>query len=379
MKRRTGTIRILCAAVTALLLLLSACAWQDPAVPLVPAPAETSWVSSGEGIVYPWQDPFSSETTAAAGQETAAPETTAAAPEPTTTAAPEPNTTAAPEPKTTAAPEPTTKAPEPTTKAPEPTTKAPEPTTKAPEPTTKAPEPTTKASEPTTTAPAGTELVLATLNIKHGAEGLDKIAAAIRDVSPDLIGLQEVDVYCERSGYVDEVTELARLAGYPYYAFAKAISLGSGEYGTALLSRFPIEYFEVTALDSGNGENRSLGHGVVFIEGVRLDVFVTHLSYEDRSVRIEQMKTISGLLKGCRRYAVLADLNSFTIEDISYLEAAYCVNRPERRHVTFRNYRNSSPDNIVVSRGFTELASGTSDAECSDHKLLYAWFRFVGE
>ena len=75
--------------------------------------------------------------------------------------------------------------------------------TTVPEPTTTEPEPTTEAG------PVSLEIVLATFNIKHGAEGLENVAAAIRDVSPDIIGLQEVDVFGERSGYVDEVQELA--------------------------------------------------------------------------------------------------------------------------------------------------------------------------
>lgn len=233
---------------------------------------------------------------------------------------------------------------------------------------------TSSPESPSPDEAAGTELVLATLNIKHGAEGLENIAAAIREISPDIIGLQEVDVDCERSGNVDEPAKLAELAGYPYYAFAKAIPLGAGEYGTAILSRFPIENFEVTALYSGDGEPRSVGHAVVNADGVRLDVFVTHLSFEERSLRIAQMKKIAGMLKRCSRYVLLGDLNSFNIEDISYLEAAYYVNRADRRYQTFRRF-NSSPDNIILSEGFTELSTGVSDAECSDHRLLYGTFR----
>ena len=211
---------------------------------------------------------------------------------------------------------------------------------------------------------------------ENGSEGLEKIADAIKEISPDIIGLQEVDVNCERSGFIDEPAQLASLAGYPYHAFSKAISLGSGEYGTAILSRYPIESFEVIPLDSGNTESRSLGHAVMHVEGTKLDVFVTHLSYEDRSLRISQMKTIAGLLKDSEHYALMGDLNSFNIEDIRYLEGAYYVNRPDRQYATFRRF-NVSPDNIVVSSSFTELSSGTSDAEASDHKLLYARFRFT--
>ncbi len=309
---------ILCAAVLALTLLLAACGKNPPAAESMPAP-ETTKAPAAE--TTPAQTPESSVKPTAA----------------TTEAAPV--------------------------------------TTEQPAVTT---EESTAPSTASAQGPVSMEIRLATLNIKHGAKGLDTIAAAIREVSPDIIGLQEVDVFCERSGYLDEVEELARLAGYPYYAFAKAIPLGSGEYGTALLSRFPIESFEVTPLESGNGEDRALGHAVINAEGIKLDVFVTHLSFEDRNVRIGQMKTIAKILKKCSRYVVLADLNSFVIDDISYLEAAYYVNSPARRYQTFR-YRESSPDNIVVSEGFTELSSGVSDAECSDHKFLYAVFRLVGE
>ena len=232
------------------------------------------------------------------------------------------------------------------------------------------------AAEAAGRGPESLELTLATLNIKHGAEGPEKIAAAIREISPDIIGLEEVDVNCERSGNTDEPAILAELAGYPYYAFAKAIPLGSGEYGTAILSRYPIESFEVTPLDSGNGEDRSVGHAVILAEGIRLDVFVTHLSFEDRLVRISQMKTIAGMLKRCDTYILLGDLNSFNIEDIAYLDAAYYVNRTDRRYQTFWRF-NSSPDNIVLSEGFTELSSGTSEEKCSDHKLLYGSFRLT--
>ena len=35
--------------------------------------------------------------------------------------------------------------------------------------------------------PFSTDMVIANLNIKHGADGLDKVAGAIREVSPDII------------------------------------------------------------------------------------------------------------------------------------------------------------------------------------------------
>ncbi len=222
------------------------------------------------------------------------------------------------------------------------------------------------------------DIVLATFNIKHGAEGLDKIAEAIMEVSPDIIGLQEVDVNCDRSGNIDEPAELARLAGYPYYAFAKAIPLYDGEYGTAILSRYPIESFEVIPLHVKKGEDRSVGHAVISVNGLELNAFVTHLSYDSRSVRISQMETISELMGSSYHYALMGDLNSFDLEDITYLGGDYYVNRPDRSYTTFRRF-SLSIDNIVVSKSFTELSSDIMDTECSDHVLLYGTFHLSGE
>ena len=320
MKKRIGKTRIFCTAVLAFLCLLGACGKSGPAPESTPVPASTSAAETAGG-----------STAAGSKQSTAQ-----------STEQPAASTEALPADSEAV------------------------PGTAEPGP------------ESTVYVPVSMDITLVSLNIKHGAEGLETIAAAIRELSPDIVGLQEVDVFCERSGYADEVTELARLAGYPYHAFARAIPLGSGEYGTALLSRFPIETFDVTPLDSGYGEPRALGHAVIDAEGIRLDVFVTHLSFEDRDVRIGQLKTIAARLKECSRYILLGDLNTFVIEDVAYLDAAYCVNRPERRYQTFQ-YRNSSPDNIAVSEGFTELSSGASDAKCSDHKLLWAVFRLEGE
>ena len=222
--------------------------------------------------------------------------------------------------------------------------------------------------------PVSIVITLATFNIKHGAEGLENVARVISEISPDIIGLEEVDINCDRSEKVDEAAELARLAGYTYYAFAKAISLGGGEYGTALLSRYPIESFEVIPLESGGKEKRSVGHAVVYIEEMKIDVLVTHLSYEDRSVRIAQMETIGEMLKSYDSYILVGDLNCFDLNDISYIGAAYYVNRPDRRYLTFHRYDTFIPDNIVVSDNFTELSSGMYVTECSDHNLLYAVF-----
>ncbi len=86
-------------------------------------------------------------------------------------------------------------------------------------------------------------LRIMTYNIHH-CEGTDRqidierIAEIIRKSGCDLVALQEVDRRTTRSNQVDQLTELARLTGlHPY--FGKAIDFGGGEYGVAILSKYP--------------------------------------------------------------------------------------------------------------------------------------------
>lgn len=83
-----------------------------------------------------------------------------------------------------------------------------------------------------------------TYNIHHG-EGLDgrvdleRIAGLIRQEKADIVALQEVDRGTERTGRRDFPAELARLTGLTC-VFSNNFSFQGGQYGNAILSRFPV-------------------------------------------------------------------------------------------------------------------------------------------
>src|SRR6266550_6659404 len=83
-----------------------------------------------------------------------------------------------------------------------------------------------------------------TYNI-HVGVGMDKkldlkrIADVINDQHPDLVGLQEVDRGVKRTQGIDEIAELARLTRMQF-VFAHNLDYQGGQYGVAILSRFPI-------------------------------------------------------------------------------------------------------------------------------------------
>jgi endonuclease/exonuclease/phosphatase family metal-dependent hydrolase len=83
-----------------------------------------------------------------------------------------------------------------------------------------------------------------TYNIHHG-EGTDgkvdlqRIAQLIKENKIDLVALQEVDRNTARTGRRDFTAELSALTGMTN-VFGKNLDLEGGEYGNAILSRYPI-------------------------------------------------------------------------------------------------------------------------------------------
>jgi len=81
-------------------------------------------------------------------------------------------------------------------------------------------------------------------NIRHGRgmDGridLERTARVIKSVQPDLVAVLEIDRATRRSAGVDQVAELARLTGMTYY-FGKCRDYQGGEFGQAVLSKWPL-------------------------------------------------------------------------------------------------------------------------------------------
>ena len=149
-----------------------------------------------------------------------------------------------------------------------------------------------------TTAHAG-ELRVVSYNI-HAGRGMDgkvdlkRIAEVIRREKPDLVALQEVDKFVSRSGNVDIAKELATLLGM-HHAFGKTIDLGRGEYGNAVLSRFPIDKSTIHRLP-GEGEARAVLQVDVMIGGKPLTFCSTHFDHRSGETRQIQAKAMDEAL-----------------------------------------------------------------------------------
>jgi endonuclease/exonuclease/phosphatase family metal-dependent hydrolase len=163
-----------------------------------------------------------------------------------------------------------------------------------------------------------------TYNIHHG-QGIDgvldlqRIAAMIDDSSADLIGLQEVDKHwSERSDWEDQPAWFAWRLGM-HVAYAANLDLPPlnpgdprRQYGTAILSRFPIKDFHNTPLPTYPGqEQRGLLEATIKVRGNNLRFADTHLTSNNRAERLDQAKRVVELLGGSEQPTVLVgDLNA---------------------------------------------------------------------
>ena len=84
-----------------------------------------------------------------------------------------------------------------------------------------------------------------TYNIHAGQDAsaqrnIERVADLIRQVGADIVLLQEVDRRTQRAGGADHLAELERLTGM-HAAFGKSLDYQGGDYGIALLSRWPLD------------------------------------------------------------------------------------------------------------------------------------------
>jgi endonuclease/exonuclease/phosphatase family metal-dependent hydrolase len=120
-----------------------------------------------------------------------------------------------------------------------------------------------------------------------------RIADVLREMRADVACLQEVD-----SGYVlrqgDQLAALAELTGLRPVSGA-TLSSDDGEYGNALLSRFPLRRVR-SAFYEGAGERRGALSAEIDWEGELLGVTVTHfgLSARDRAAQAQALVKLTG-------------------------------------------------------------------------------------
>ena len=141
------------------------------------------------------------------------------------------------------------------------------------------------------TVPA--DLVVVTYNIKSahygGGSRLAGIIAELTAMTPDIVFLQEVRGQAQLRA-ISSALGLAEV-----YGVNMRLGRGSAaaEYGTAILSRFPVQDPVNIRLPNRAGlEQRGLLRASVLVQGTPLTVYGTHLQHTSAPMREAQMRAI---------------------------------------------------------------------------------------
>ncbi len=129
-------------------------------------------------------------------------------------------------------------------------------------------------------------LRIMTYNV-HGCMGLDgkispeRIARVIARQDVDVVALQEIDVGRKRSGNIDQAETLARKLGMTSH-FHPSYFMEEGQYGNAILSRYPLKIIRKNALPRLNDLGLLEPRGALWVEldvsGVKVNLINSHLS-----------------------------------------------------------------------------------------------------
>lgn len=231
-------------------------------------------------------------------------------------------------------------------------------------------------------------------NIHHG-EGIDsqldleRIARTIASVEPDLVMLQEVDRNTGRSKQVDQSAELARLTKM-HVVFGENIVHDGGQYGNAILSRFPIRRHQNHPLPNlTNGEQRGLLEAEVQLPAhakqpsiqSTLLVFGTHLDHrrddQERlasakfiNARIVQSPGIASILAGDLNDTpdspTLSELEKHWVRSNELISPTIPVSEPTRQ-IDYVMLDSTNRWRVVETKVLDE-------AVASDHRAIFAVF-----
>lgn len=127
----------------------------------------------------------------------------------------------------------------------------------------------------------------------EGVDNLARVADLIASSNADLVLLQEVDRNTERSGKVDQLAELERLTSL-HGAFGKSLDYQGGEYGIAVLSRWPVAASDLIPLPNEPPQERAGGSReprvALFVVSNGIRILNTHLdASRDETWRLQEV------------------------------------------------------------------------------------------
>lgn len=241
-------------------------------------------------------------------------------------------------------------------------------------------------------------LKVVTFNCAHGRGMDEKVdierqANLINLYKPDIIFLQEIDMYTKRAGDRNQIREFSKKVYLPYCSMETNITLEEGYYGDGIISRFPISFSTnyLMPLTDLNHEQRGILCNRISLGTAKINLFSVHLStYEDE--RILAVKELQRIIKKIEQDEIIivgGDFNvgvtrlgkgRYTFEQRDSYEE-YEILRKSLKQIEniedtwFSKLGNGCIDTIFYSNNIRVKTFKTIDVNgASDHNAVYAEF-----
>ncbi len=233
-------------------------------------------------------------------------------------------------------------------------------------------------------------LKIVSFNVKCGWYGktLDGVAALLKEIDGDIVGLQELDVNTSRSlkhcDVVNQLEYIAEKAGYPYWCYTKVLEYKGGWYGHGIVSKYPILNNTVIwpKAQSEKGEVRNISRQEIDVgEGKIVTFYNCHL---DGRHGFEQYAEAQNDYMMHEPYPIfVGDMNTRPEQLVGHLDTEKFVSLTggeDLSHFIKTSGGGNAIDHIILSRRTMTYEMGDTETGLhvvphggnSDHNLVYA-------
>ena len=219
-------------------------------------------------------------------------------------------------------------------------------------------------------------LKIITFNVAHGRGTDNKVdierqANLIKEYKPDIIFLQEVDMYTKRAGEMNQIREFAKKVGLYYCSMESNITLEDGYYGDGIISKFLISFSAnyLMPLTDTKHEQRGILYNRISLGTTKLNLFSVHLStYEDE--RILAAKELCRIISKIDPSEIIIVGGDFNVGVTRLGKGKYIFEEKESyEEYEILNRKLDKINNIELIKFETIDAKGTSD-----HSAIYTEF-----
>ncbi len=158
-------------------------------------------------------------------------------------------------------------------------------------------------------------LTVATWNI-HAGVGIDRhfaparIEAVLREISADIVALQEVPLGGERwPNLLPQLARTTHMVGVDGFTF----SVGGRRFGNAILSRYPVLLTRRIDISFGSREPRGALDADIYCHGQRLRVIATHLGLRAAERRAQVARLLQAFDTGEMPVLLMGDVNEWFV------------------------------------------------------------------